>query len=58
MDLIKLKKLGNRIYSLSVKISECEKAGMKTRIPGYIKKLQETKKELNLEAENLKKTYL
>lgn len=55
MDLTKIKKLGNKIYSLSVKIEEADKSGMVTRIQGYVEKLDDAKKELDIEVNQLLK---
>lgn len=58
MDISELKKLGNKIYSLCVKVEESDKSGMKTRIPGYVEKLKETKEKLVLKIEELEKKHL
>lgn len=51
MDLKKIKKLGNSIYTLGKKIEEAEKQGMVTRIQGYMEKLDDANKELAIEIE-------
>jgi hypothetical protein len=55
MNLTKIKKLGNKIYSLSVKIEEADKSGMVTRIQGYTEKLDDAQKELKTEIDQLLK---
>ena len=40
MNYSELKKMGNKVYSLTVKIEESKKSGMVTRIPGYVEKLK------------------
>ena len=58
MDFTELKKLGNKVYALTVKIDECSKNGMVTRIPGYVQKLKETKEKIVLITEELEKKHL
>lgn len=49
-----LKKLGNKVYSISVKIQECSDKGMTTRIPSYVQELEKTNKEIELKIKQLK----
>ena len=49
--------MGNRVYSLTVKIKKKKKSGMVTRIPGYVEKLKETKIKLFVAIEELEKKY-
>ncbi len=57
MNYSELKKMGNKVYSLTVKIEESKKSGMVTRIPGYVEKLKETKIKLVAAIEELEKKY-
>lgn len=41
-----IKKSGNKIYSLGQKIEESTKAGMITRIPDYVEKLEQEVEKL------------
>lgn len=57
MDMTELKKSGNKVYALAAKIEECEKNGMKTRIPGYIEKLKESRVKIIDMIDKLDKKY-
>ena len=52
-----LKKLGNKIYTISVKIQECQEKGMESRVPTYIEQLEEAKRQISVEVQKLKTEY-
>ena len=56
--ILEIKKAGNKINSLARKIEESDKAGMSTRIPGYIEELEKTQESLKTLLINCKKFFL
>lgn len=57
MDIKELKKLGNKIYSIAQRIEESDRAGMTTRIPGYLDELETLKTKLETELPKLRENY-
>ena len=57
MDIKEFKKLGNKIYSISQRIEESEKAGMTTRIPAYLDELDALKLKMETELPKLREYY-
>lgn len=54
-ELLKtIKKTGNKTYTLAQKIQECNNAGMKTRIPGYVEGLEKCQDALAAQISQLK----
>lgn len=53
-----IKKLSSKINSLARKIEEAERAGMSTRIPGYLKQLKEAQESLNNEIAEFSKVAI
>ena len=56
--ILEIKKAGNKINSLARKIEESDKAGMSTRIPGYIEELEKTQESLKTLLINCKQFFL
>ena len=52
-----IKKIGLKINSLARKIEEADKAGMTTRIPGYVDEISKSCKKLDSCFETLRKEY-